>query len=94
MNSEKSWLDHFFLSENLRSQVQLYSVIHDGDNLSDHSAIYVKLSIPVTYVDPSVHSSREGKLNWTKASDESIRHYQRSQCSALAELPVPVEALA
>ena len=92
-NGERSWLDHFFLSENLRSQSLDYSVIHEGDNLSDHSAIVLELLIPVCFVDASVHSTTPGKLNWDRASDEAISCYQRRLCSALTQLSVPFEAL-
>ena len=68
-NGEHSRLDHFFLSDNFLSIVTEYTVLHEGDNLSDHSAISIALSIPECYVDPSVRSLKQGKLNWRIASD-------------------------
>ena len=69
---DRSVLDHFLLSENFKSSIVKYDVLHEGDNLSDHSAIMLTLSIPMNYTAPSDVSHKSEKLNWDKASESVL----------------------
>ena len=42
-------IDHFLLSENLATVQRAYYVKHDGDYLSDHAPVILKLDIPADY---------------------------------------------
>ena len=45
-NQSVSLIDHFFVSVNLIVNFISYNVLHEGDNLSDHDAIRLKLKMP------------------------------------------------
>ena len=92
-----STIDHFALSNKLMSAVLEAGVIHSGENSSNHSAIYLKLSTGLL----SLHLEQlpsENKTCWSKASDEAknnfkcmlrrklndIAHYQCTSCQDIS----------
>ena len=91
ITNDRSFLDHFFLSENFTDLVDSYDVLHDGENLSDHSPILLKLAIPLSYIEPDL-SHKSDRLNWDKASDKAIGHYQRLLSKLLSKISVPADA--
>lgn len=42
-NGERSLIDHFVMSDNVFESMNMYKVIHEGDNLSDHSVLCMAL---------------------------------------------------
>ena len=88
---DRSFIDHFFVTENLRSSVRAYKPVHEGQNLSDHSPVFLELGLPVDYVTVT-SSGREPGLCWDRAAD-SIPHYQSRLRSLLRGVVVPSEAL-
>ena len=50
INNIRSITDHFLLTDNLFNTVCEYNVLHEGDNLSDHSVISMPLQITVQYL--------------------------------------------
>ena len=47
INDECSTLNHFIMTENIFNLVNKYNSVHEGDNLSDHSALQLHLDIPI-----------------------------------------------
>ena len=88
-NHSRSLVDHFVITENLFCNIVDYSVIHDGDNLSDHSPISMTLNVNVDYVinDHSVDSSYP--LQWHKVSEYNIACYKDRLDHFLKSLHVP-----
>ena len=50
----KSFLDHFLVSSNVNCQN--ISVIHDGDNLSDHEPLIMELEYHVNSMQQKSHN--------------------------------------
>ena len=92
VSGDRSFLDHFLLSENFRSKIRKYDVLHEGDNLSDHSPVMLTLSLSVDCFTPRDVTHKSLKLNWNRASDQAIDHYQHLLSKQLSTVPVPVEA--
>ena len=93
INCSRSLIDHFFVSYNLFSQLRSYSVLHEGDNLSDHSAVCMKISLSqLNY--PYLNSddrSKSHSISWEKASDYDICMYQ-NKAKLLNSMYIPWEA--
>ena len=82
-----STLDHFVVS-NLHSQTILEAgVLHDSENLSGHSPIYLKVDL-VKDTSPPEQLHRNPRLNWTKSSQEQRESYSKQ---LLDFLSVPKE---
>ena len=78
INFSESVLNYIFVSDNLINCVEKYSVSHSGDNMSDHSPLFVSLNISITCYDSYSSSSyTENKLQWHKASLQDFQtfHY-------------------
>ena len=45
INDSKSVLDFIFVSNNLLDCIENYSVLHRGDNLSDHLPVMLNLNV-------------------------------------------------
>ena len=92
-NRHRSFIDHFFISLNLSDSVSMYGVSHDGDNLSDHSSVFVKLSIvPKNVIIPEC-SSPQLKLCWRRANVEAIAEYRSKVTRCLNGIEVPRDVL-
>ena len=50
VNGTRSTIDHFLISDNLRSVVSDYRSEHDGGNLSDHSPVLLTLNIGIHFL--------------------------------------------
>ena len=70
-----SIIDHFCLSPNLFQLVIEADLIHDSQNLSNHSPIFMKIdlgNVNIHHVEPVQAKT----VNWAKASDEAKQNYQ------------------
>ena len=92
IDGSRSLVDHFIVSENLYNHISDYSGLSEGDNLSDHSVVYIKLSIDVTYFSVTAASSKD-KLQWEDASDIALDNYKHKLDCILFNVFVPNEAL-
>ena len=90
----KSIVDHCMLSQNLYETVPAYEVIHERDNLSDHSLLAVSISMDaeVTYLEHDI-SNNESKPIWTKASEEQVELCKIALGNNLNTVNVPWNAL-
>ena len=87
-------LDHLILSGTLFDDALVsVDVIHDGDNLSDHDPIIIKLNLYSNIVSLSQKVYRE-KIAWYKASEDNLSVYRNELKHSLNSIIIPVEALA
>ena len=73
----------------------MYSIVlYDGDNLSDHNVLQLKMSIPVTHAVNLVPArstcstpDHHRHVVWRKASDEDLQNYKRQLSTRLQTMP-------
>ena len=65
-----STLDHFAVSPRLSVLVEDAGVIHSGEHLSNHSAIYLKLKIDKLSLEVE-EATRVPRSSWKKANDDA-----------------------
>lgn len=94
----RSLIDHFLLSLNFADLPFISSSVrYDGDNLSDHNALLLKLRLPVSNHDRGNGRSTETPqphVVWRKATKENLQNYRLSLELRLQELHLPVECSA
>ena len=85
IDSSKSLIDHFILSKTLAEQVVVVAALHSGDNLSDHSAISIKLDINTEHTT-APQRQIQPKVIWDKATDSDINNYKTNLDAKLKTL--------
>ena len=86
-NTYFSTIDHFAVSTGLLGAVNDAGVVHTGENLSNHSAIYVK--IDVGRLDIRLEkSAAEKRSSWVKASYDAKELYKIKLAEKLNHIPV------
>ena len=65
-----STIDHFGTSSRLYSAVEEAGVIHSGENLSNHSAIYLKIKLGEIELSME-ESKREKMVSWEKSIEDA-----------------------
>jgi len=88
-----STLDHFLISENLLQYVLEYRSIHEGESLSDHCPVLLRLSLDTVHVSLSNDKQYVPKPSWRKASHQNISDYQSVLSSILDTVHVPLNVL-
>jgi len=96
--NQKSWVDHFFISDGLRNFVSQFTVVDSGDNLSDHLPISCLLSYNVHDRESFSESNCGMQMNssmhyvdrWDKA--DIMLYYYLSGCY-LQQIVVPKDIL-
>ncbi len=92
MNGDRSLIDHFLVTDNLFNNMKRYEVVHDGDNLSDHSVLCMVLdSVNLSY--EHVTNEFTCKPRWSDASLENIQEYQHCLDAQLSPDLIPWEAI-
>lgn len=93
VSGDRSFIDHFLVTENLYPFFKSYRCAHSGQNLSDHSPIFLELDFPfgIEYVAPS-SKARPPKLCWDRAA-RSLPHYESRLRKLIGGLVVPSDAL-
>ena len=85
--------DYFIMSGVLFEHAVLsIDAIHDGDNLSDHDPVFMKLCLESKYVSLSkkIHVDR---IAWHKANDSHLSEYRKVLDEALKSIIVPASAV-
>ena len=91
-NNVQSTLDHFIVSSSLTSKIVEYFTVHEGDNLSDHSPVYMSIDVQCNKV--KVESRQyQPRCSWSMATDCEILSYKETLGSLLKEIDIPVEAI-
>ena len=93
MNGLKSLIDHFIMSENTFSNIKNIYAYDDGDNLSDHIVICMKLDIDMNYSNECMNKTKPNRVYWDKATDDDIHNYQMVLDENLTYIKIPSEAL-
>jgi exonuclease III len=85
-------LDHFIVCGPLFDvAVDGTSVLHRGDNLSDHDPVFLRLNLNSRFLSLTEHVSTE-RPAWYKADERDIHSYKTALVNHLALIAVPVEA--
>ena len=91
-----STLDHFLVKKNFINECKEASVLHLGENLSNHEMIYLKLNCKnVDIVENEIKSEANpsNKVNWNKATPNQISSFKEEFRAVLSDIPVPQLAL-
>ena len=91
-NSSRSCLDHFIVSDSLYDSITKCHVLHDGDNLSDHSVVYLVVAVDVTH--SIVETEFVNKTLWWKATNEHLQTYMSNLDNLLSQINIPVDTIA
>ena len=83
-----STIDHFICNTPVHEAVAEAGVIHDPDNLSNHSPIFIKLVIDDLNTDIERSYSKK-KVNWADATTENKADYKESIADKLNSIQVP-----
>ena len=88
INNERSIIDHFLLTDNLYSMISEYKIVHDGDNLSDHSVLQM-----VEYVNESgvANGQCDRPIQWRKAQLAHLQQYRYTLDYLLDDVHVPAQ---
>ena len=92
-NQSVSLIKHFLVSANLIANLILYNVFHEGDNLSDHDAICLKLKMPSLCYAHTPTGVSYKNVCWERASDSDILVYKGKVFERLKSISVPWDAL-
>ena len=84
----KSVIDHFFVSDTIASVISSVHSVHDGDNLSDHVPVVLRLNIGCQFQlsDSRVYTPKHA---WHRASDENLAEYKRVMTVLLESIEPP-----
>ena len=93
INNERSIIDHFLLTDNLYNMISEYKVVHDGDNLSDHSVLQMVLQLPVEYINESGVANRQcdRRIQWRTAQLAHLQQYRYTLDYLLDDVHVPAQ---
>ena len=87
-----STIDHFFLNEHFIDQCENAAVLHLGENLSNHDAIFLKLnSEKLKIIKSDQKSPYQSKPNWLKASPEQINLMTDKFREGVQDIAIPNE---
>jgi hypothetical protein len=93
-NNARSTVDHFLVSNNLIPRITKCDGIHEGDNLSDHVLVSLKMGTPsnMEYIEAS-NAKDTAKPMWHRASSDQVDMYKITLDSKLNDIKVPWEAI-
>ena len=83
-----STIDHFGASRNLYLDVKEAGVIHNGENLSPHSAIYVKIKIGNLDNNSAIKRNIK-RVSWNKATEDAKENFRQVLSNDLLKLDLP-----
>ena len=83
-----STIDHFGASTPVYKAIKEAGVVHSGENLSQHSAIYVKIDFGNIEYDRTFRKKKK-LVCWDKATDEAKKRFKNVLADTLDELPHP-----
>ena len=85
-----SKIDHIFLSQNLRDQVEDAGVLHHPDNKSDHCPIYSVFRTLEIQQEVQDSKNAKSKPSWRRANLEEKRRFQETLEDKLKSVKCPV----
>lgn len=98
INGHKSILDHVMVSENMVPFIEGYTSLHDGNNMSDHCPVSVRLNIETNRQSGvnrvrQVTQTDEIKISWHNANANHLLQYKNSLDNLLGAIEVPVDLM-
>ena len=81
-------IDGILISESLSDIVSNARIVHDGDNLSDHSPVEIDLRLKLSEVEIPKKVIKPC-IMWNKLSQDSIALYRQKMAEGLNEIDVP-----
>ena len=79
-------MDHFLISNTQLNIVLDAGVLHDPDNVSGHSPIYLKIDLAKAN-NPPEEPKRNPRLNWGQSSEEQKASYTQHLSDILSQQP-------
>ena len=82
--ASSSIIDHFCTSSNLYKSIKEAGVLHDSNNLSNHSPIFLKIDlgdVDISHTEPI----RDKIVSWAKATTDAKTNYKNILGSYLNE---------
>ena len=73
-NLAKSCIDHFIVTDHIFQRIEYCSVSHDGDNMSDHDVVSIKVSINITH--DMADEQHFNKVLWQRATNDQLEEYK------------------
>ena len=94
-NCYYSTIDHFFVNDGFAQITSEASVLHLGENLSNHAPILVKYlcSNTVSILDDDTKLAPISKPAWNKVTTDQINSYRNKLTEALHNITIPEESL-
>ena len=95
-DGNRSFIDHFIISENLMQEVTGYKVLFHGCNLSDHHPLITEFKqMKDSFKFPSNKNKNNNDLtlDWEGATEAQINHYKFVLNQLLQNVPIPAEVL-
>ena len=91
--NQRSWLDHFIVSNNLFKHINTCDIIDSSENLSDHLPITCHITLPISKISPLVNKpviKRVCKERWDQAD---LMSYYFNSGNLLQSINVPLDLL-
>ena len=95
--NQSKWNDHFLVSRSLKesSNLSSHQVLEDGDNLSDHVPIMMKLAAHISKdISDKIAPDIQPKLKWANINTQHKLDYETRLQHLLMSHPAPEEMLA
>ena len=91
---QKKWNDHFLVSQSLMNgNLSNFSILDDGDNVSDHFPILMKLSIELDdQIQETEPVASQPSLKWDKLSSIKVEAYTSHLHELVSTLP-PLDSM-
>ena len=88
---QKKWIDHFLVSPALlESDLSCFTILDEGQNLSDHLPILMKMSIYDEAADePPQRTASQETLNWKNLNPSHVDAYTARPSMLVDALPEP-----
>ena len=80
----RSTIDHFFIPNTLQDIILEAGVIHDSENMSGHSPVFLKINLAKA-CNPPEKVSRNPRLNWGRSSPEQQARYTQQLKDQLSQ---------
>lgn len=90
IDGSRSVLDHFLITGNLSDSIVKYYVVHEGHNLSDHSALVMALNISVEHCSQTQNDNDSvQRPQWHLATPENLAAYKNRLNQLVGEIIIP-----
>ena len=70
-----STIDHFLISNTQSNIISEAGVMHDPENMSGHSPLYIKVDL-IKASNPPEEQKRNPRLNWSHSSEDQKQNYK------------------